>query len=259
MDKMDKVTIQQAFHTEEMQRHRRSETENSSTSDKALGISSPATDPSCDFCHKKGHIMEKCFKFIKAQKEARKPRQWNKAKSAITETAGNVSLSSDTSPTHKTHYDWNADSGATSHMTPHRHWFKTYEPYSVPIKLADNTIIHSAGVGNIIFVPIIEGKKTRPIEFTRVLHVPRLQNNLLSVLFLTKRCQFEVNVNADYIKFIKDGRTLFVASINDHNAAFLDGRTESCLDSVNASTMLPLDYSLCIIVLHILIYMMLRS
>ena len=24
------------------------------------------------------------------------------------------------------HFDWNTDLGATSHMTPNRHWFKTY-------------------------------------------------------------------------------------------------------------------------------------
>jgi len=85
-------------------------------------------------------------------------------------------------------------------MTPHCHWFKKYEQYSVPIKLADNTIIYSAGVGSVIFVPIIEGKETCPVEFTRVLHVPKLQNNLLSILFLTRRRQFEVNINADFIK-----------------------------------------------------------
>jgi len=86
------------------------------------------------------------------------------------ECAGNAILSS-TIPTNQTYYKWNADSGATSHMTPHRHWFKQYEPYIVPIKLADNTIVYSAGVGNITFIPVIQGKELRPIEFTRVLHV----------------------------------------------------------------------------------------
>ena len=132
------------------------------------------------------------------------------------EYAGNAILSSTTKLTTQTYHKWNADSGATSHMTPHRHWFKQYEPYIVPIKLADNTIVYSSGVGNIIFIPMIQGKELRPIEFTRVLHVPKLQNNLclISVLFLTKRRQFKVNIDADYINFKKDGTTLFVASIN---------------------------------------------
>jgi len=86
MDKMDKATISRPFHTEETQHCRRSETENSSTSDKALAISSkissPNNDLTCDFCHKKGHVMEKMLQICKAQKEARKPRQWNNAKAA---------------------------------------------------------------------------------------------------------------------------------------------------------------------------------
>ncbi|KIM71204.1 hypothetical protein PILCRDRAFT_830502, partial [Piloderma croceum F 1598] len=53
------------------------------------------------------------------------------------ETAGLTSLT--TTSTFKTHNDWNADTGATSHMTPHRHWLIDYKPYVVPIKLADNT------------------------------------------------------------------------------------------------------------------------
>src|SRR6266566_685580 len=31
-------------------------------------------------------------------------------------------------------FDWNTDSGATSHMTPHRHWFKTYTKMRKPVK-----------------------------------------------------------------------------------------------------------------------------
>ena len=63
------------------------------------------------------------------------------------ECAGNAILSS-TIPTNQTYYKWNADSGATSQ----RHWFKQYELYIVPIKLADNTIVYLAGVGNITFI-----------------------------------------------------------------------------------------------------------
>jgi hypothetical protein len=73
------------------------------------------------------------------------------------ETAGLTSLN--TTITSKTHNDWNADTGATSHMTPHHHWLIDYKPHEVPIKLADNTIVYSAGVGSVVFDPIIKGKK----------------------------------------------------------------------------------------------------
>jgi len=88
-------------------------------------------------------------------------------------------------------------------MTPHRHWLRNYVPKRVPIKLADNKTVYSAGEdtvswlrdyvpkcvpikladnktvysmgeGTVIFNPIIDGKPVAKIGFTRVLHVPDL-------------------------------------------------------------------------------------
>ncbi|KAG1849099.1 hypothetical protein C8R48DRAFT_750300 [Suillus tomentosus] len=68
------------------------------------------------------------------------------------------------------HADWNADTGATSHMTPHRHWLRNYAPKRIPIKLADNNIVYSAGEGTVVFSPVVNGQHVRAVEFTRVLH-----------------------------------------------------------------------------------------
>jgi len=87
----------------------------------------------------------------------------------VQETAGVVSLQ--TTTTFKTHNDWNADTGAISHMTPHYHWFVDYKPYELPIKLADNIIVYSAGVRSVVFNIIIKGRKCHPVQFTRVTHV----------------------------------------------------------------------------------------
>jgi hypothetical protein len=57
-------------------------------------------------------------------------------------------------------------------MTPHRHWVRNYSPLRTPIRLADNSIIYSSGVGTVVFNPVIGGKASQPVEFTRVLHVP---------------------------------------------------------------------------------------
>ena len=78
-------------------------------------------------------------------------------------------------------------------MTPHHHWFKTYTPLRVPIRLADESVVYSAGVGSVYFVPIVGGQKKRAIELKRVLHVPDLHNNLLSVFHLTTCEQYIVN------------------------------------------------------------------
>ena len=252
MDKLEKSTIQQAFHTEETQRRRRSETDESAA---ALSTSSKSSSKEhCDFCDRDGHTLPKCFKYQKAQKEAKKPRFQNKDKaraaaeqsqdtSKVQETAGRV-VSLHTTTTTKTHNDWNADTGATSHMTPHRHWLLDYKPYVVPIKLADNTIVYSAGVGSVVFNPIIEGKQSCPVQFTRVLHVPMLRHNLLSVLFLARQRKFDVHIDAKQIHFILNGNRLFVASINDDNSAFLDGSTVSHSETARISSTLPLNYEL---------------
>ena len=36
---------------------------------------------------------------------------------------------------------WTADTGATSHMTPHRHWLRNYKPCTIPVRLANNQVI----------------------------------------------------------------------------------------------------------------------
>ena len=36
-------------------------------------------------------------------------------------------------------------------MTPHHHWLRNYVPKCVPIKLADNKTVYSAGEGTVVF------------------------------------------------------------------------------------------------------------
>jgi hypothetical protein len=156
MDKLEKSAIYQAFHAAETQRRCCAETE---FSDKALNtVSQPSTTLHCDFWDRNRHILSKCYKYLKAQKDAKKPCSQKKGKvaaaaedvSKVKESAGVVSLHT-TTTTSKTHNDWTADTGATSHMTPHHRWLIDYKSYEVPIKLADNTIVYSAGVGSVVF------------------------------------------------------------------------------------------------------------
>ena len=110
-------------------------------------------------------------------------------------------------------------------MTPHRDWFVSYEPFQTPIRLADGKLIYSAGIGAVDFVPLVDGVAQRPIRFSRVLHVPDLRNNLLSVLFLARSKRFEIRILGESIRFLLQGELLFTASISDDNAAYLDDFT----------------------------------
>ena len=99
---------------------------------------------------------------------------------------------------------WTADTGATSHMTPHRHWLRAYRPCSVPIRLADKTVVYSVGVGTVDFVPTLSGRKSTSVQFTEVLHVPDLQSSLLSVLCLARHHSYSIGINAICIGLLQE-------------------------------------------------------
>ena len=105
--------------------------------------------------------------------------------------------------------EWNADTAATSHMTPYRHWLRNYVPKRIPIKLANNKTVYSAGEGTMVFNPIVNGQAVRPLEFFRVLHVPDLRNNLFSVLFLTRQKGWTVTIDATKMFFQRPAGTTF--------------------------------------------------
>jgi hypothetical protein len=121
---------------------------------------------------------------------------------------------------------------------------QTQGPHLIWPHIVTGRQYYSAGVGSVVFNPTIEGKKCRPVQFTRVLHVPMLRHNLLSVLFLTRQRNFKVHIDANHIHFILNGDRLFVASISDDNSAFLNGNTQSHLESAQITSTLPLNYEL---------------
>jgi hypothetical protein len=152
-----------------------------------------SSSTSCIFCSG-SHPTEKCYALDRARRRSRK--QKHKAHQAKADAeqddlpasekahfGGQASLCSDSDHliTDADH-DWCADSGASAHMTCHRHWFVDYKVHKVPIELADNTVVHSAGIGSVMFHPVVDGKQYTPLLFTNVLHVPQIHNNLMSLL-----------------------------------------------------------------------------
>jgi hypothetical protein len=262
-DDLNKTKIREAFLAEETNNRRRGEEITAGTSDLALATShtshsshSSNYDQECDFCGLKGHTSSECRKLVSARAYARKPRTAKKQTannvnnepeaSNVVESAGNASSNHMSSfPLQiDANFDWNADSGATSHMTPHSHWIRNYTPFRTPIRLANDLIVYSAGIGSVRFVPVVRGKKARVVEFTRVLHVPDLRTNLLSILYLTRHKLFTVEIDALEMRFIRDATLLFTAQINENNAAFLDGTTDANSESASYISTLPVDISL---------------
>src|SRR5882762_9696917 len=97
----------------------------------------------------------------------------------------------------------------------------------VPLVRLSCLLHHSTGIGSIEFVPELEGKRERPVEFSSVLHVPDLHYNPLSVLYLTRNKLFSVVILETVMSFICFRAILFTAHIHALNCAYLEGTTSS--------------------------------
>src|ERR1700674_4251067 len=144
LDAFDLDKLQSAFHNEESQRLARNVAPSSS-------LALQSFDLLCFFCGGK-HLEKDCYRKKKASEEAKKQIAHTKEKgrkkgkqkaqessetsapeegnAAQIEFAGHASAllsSSDRSQWLKSRActDWNTDTGATSHMTPHKHWFRS--------------------------------------------------------------------------------------------------------------------------------------
>ena len=185
LDKFNKEKIQEAFVAEELLRSRNAEATalSSTPSSSALAAGQPQSGTSsfvCDFCGTPGHSQARCFRYraakLKAGQETLADDQEQRRKyhskanksntsansasgtpesaAAVKEYAGKASLRSNTpsnASTSNTDAIWTADTEANAHMT--RFWLRDYTPQRIPIRLANNTIVYSAGVGSMLFAP----------------------------------------------------------------------------------------------------------
>ena len=97
-------------------------------------------------------------------------------------------------------------------MTPHRHWFHSYSPHSIPIRLANSHVVYSAGLGSVVVQPVErDGVLLPAVVLHDVLHVPALARNLLSVFHLTHEKGYVVELQAANAFFYQEGELRFEA------------------------------------------------
>ena len=143
-DDLDKAAVQNAFVREDNQHQCRQEESSS------IGTAMATSTTTCDFCGGKDHTLpadcksyarakENLVKYRNKRKEKKAnntsqaqqtPAQATSSASQATEFAGNASDPSASSSSTPPNFDWLADTGATSHMTPHRHWVRNYSPFA---------------------------------------------------------------------------------------------------------------------------------
>ena len=262
-DDLNKTTVLQAFRSDQLHKQRQDQMVNRANSSNASGSNRGGykgkpwnkegnkgrSGGHCFVCGDKGHWAAKCpDRKLKGIDKANKAQ----VEDDVVESAGSASAFSFNGLSYNSSdaLYWNTDTGATSHMTPHKSWIRNYKPYRVPVKLADNSVVYSEGVGTVLFRPIIDGKEGRDVEFTRVLHVPYLKTNLLSVLYLTKQKNFHVHIYKDNIQFSLNGSVLFTALVTDRIVGYLNGHTIDATSvvvervNVSSTSTLPMNLDL---------------
>src|SRR5712691_5453552 len=88
-------------------------------------------------------------------------------------------------------------------------------------------VVFAAGRGTVEFAPVKDSRKLCPVLFSNVLHVPALNQNLLSVLTLTCDHAFDVRIHSRTMEFIRDSIPRFYASVGADRVALLSGSTVS--------------------------------
>jgi transposase InsO family protein len=107
-------------------------------------------------------------------------------------------------------------------MSPRRSWFTKLEPLAIPIRIANDHVVYSEGVGSVVLEPA--DKSLHPVLLSRVLYVPALQNNLLAVLHLVANHRFRIEIEGKEMVFLQNGEHRFTAAIRD-NTAWLNAST----------------------------------
>ncbi len=189
----------------------------------------------CTFCSHLGHLELNCFLknqiFASASPLSQPPSEVSHSASSASPAALSFVLKVES------HLSWNADTGATAHMTFNHHWMRNLKPHRVPIRIANGLVVYSEGVGSVRFNPIVNGQEMPPLEFTDVLYVPALCSNLFYVLFLTLHHHFTVSIKGNTLDIIGSG--IFQAKTGVSSSAFLLGETIPVKESASlSSTML---------------------
>jgi len=139
----------------------------------------------CYFCHKFGHISHDC-----PELKAKKQRQDKVAAIAADDGSdsddaicpvGNAADSDDIS------HSWLVDSAASAHMCWMRAYFDDYQTTTGrSVTMSDKGSVATARVGTVVLNVLVRDK-TRKIKLKKVLHVPTMGFNLMSVGMMEER------------------------------------------------------------------------
>ena len=188
----------------------------------------PASAFDCLWCETNGnHFTEECRNMQRSKEQRKanrsqpktpaskgKPQQAKAADAALAEFAGEASCIHSPSDL-ITNHSWNPDTGATCHMTPNRQWLTHYRAHWVPVRLGDNSVVWSEGVGVCWFEPMLQGS---PAPLYPLLQCPLgTPACFQSTVSVCPHCPQPIPSLAlvHSLAFSKDGQVLFQATVSD--------------------------------------------
>ena len=185
----------------------------------------------CNYCHKPGHWVRQCRKWIADGRPARPARdssnygdQSNVANIAL------VSIHNEVLAAEKNSDNWWVDNGATRHVTSRSDWFTTFTKFQSPcsIKAAGEECLDAIGSGVIEVISEINGRRQN-LLLKDVWLVPKIAKNLFSPLAAHDKnpvstfestvtsCKFSVNRVPVLTGVREQGGSLFKANIKAVN------------------------------------------
>ena len=137
---------------------------------------------------------------------------------------------------------WVVDSGATSHMTPHRSYFMDYTPFPSPVAVgtaSKGTTLFALGHGTVPLTFNVYGK-SNDIPLLNTYYVPGLSENLFSTgVAADKHCS--ITFRADIVQVYSPKGALWCTGHKSKGGLYtLDATVTSCLlnTAPNASALL---------------------
>ena len=193
----------------------------------------------CHFCKKKGHFARDCFKKKNATKRNEAVGNYINAEENSNQDADNhvIALKSDESLNDSDNNDWWIDSGASQHMTPTKTHMNNYAKFNKPliVKLADDTILHAIGKGN-IRLKIRRGENVVELLLSDVLHVPKIKNNLFSIPVVINKGA-SISFENEYCLISKGDKTFKIGSKSGKLYKLDISQEETCsLSKANPNT-----------------------
>ena len=139
----------------------------------------------CHYCKKPGHFKKDCWKFAQAQGTEKSGKHKNPSRQSKREhQSSQDAMVISNALVAKSRNDWIVDSGATSHMCNNRNMFVELSQLGSgeKVTLGDGSSLDVAGEGTVDMDMILRDGTRRGCALKKVLYVPELAYNLISVV-----------------------------------------------------------------------------